>query len=559
MFTLDPYAARSCPLKVHHAFHPGLARPDIATAGSRQPGSAEFSTTVFRRVLSGTARVVDLRDLLGEPSQRQEEACLAALADGADVVIGRLLPRDWDAHRSGRPDLLVRDPAGGYVPGIVKYQRVVDPRRDDLPFFYSELTDLPQRRQTTGWRYRWHWRWGNSLQLAHLWRLLSATGHQAAGGPWGLVVGNDEAGEHGLRATWLDLAEPAAPPAPAQLTDADAVPHPDKVPPVSALERYDHEFGSRVQLAELAAAAEPDDPPLLRPIVSYECTYCPWWTVCREQLDDDDLSLRINKSPLDVHEIAVLREAGVTTVRQLAASDLDALLPDYLPRVAHRSGAEDRLRLAQRRSQLLLDGVQLERTTDGPVPLPSAPLEVDVDVETSRDDRVYLWGFWVADGNGGGYYREFSSFTVLDDAAEHELASRAMTWLRDLVADGDALVFHYSDYEVVRLHRLAQPDDDAMQWATAFAKDHFVDLFSAVRQHFFGTNGLGLKVVASAGAGFHWRDEDPGGLNSMRWFEEAVHAPSESAREQARTRVLQYNEDDVRATWQLRRWLRELS
>jgi predicted RecB family nuclease len=559
MFTLDPYAARSCALKVHHAFHPGLARPEVPAAGGRQPGSAEFTTTVFGQVLGGTARVVDLRAVLGEPSQQQEEACLAALADGADVVIGGLLPRDWEAHRSGRPDLLVRDPAGGYVPGIVKYQRVVDPRRDELPFFYSDLTDLPQRRQDTGWRYRWHWRWGNSLQLAHLWRLLSATGHQAASGPWGVVVGNDEVGGHGLRATWLDLTEPAAPPAPGQLTGPDAVPNPDRVPSVSALDRYDHEFASRVHLAERASAAGPDDPPLLRPIVSYECTYCPWWAVCREQLDDDDLSLRISKSPLDVHEIAVLREAGVTTVRQLAASDLDALLPGYLPRVAHRSGAEDRLRLAQRRSQLLLDGVQLERTTHGPVPLPSAPLEVDVDVETSRDDRVYLWGFWVADGDGSGYYREFSSFTELDDAGEHDLARRAMAWLRDLVADNEALVFHYSDYEVVRLHRLAGADDDVMQWAVDFAREHFVDLFPAVRQHFFGTNGLGLKVVASAGAGFHWRDEDPGGLNSMRWFDEAVHAASEAVREQARTRVLQYNEDDVRATWQLRRWLRELS
>jgi predicted RecB family nuclease len=65
--------------------------------------------------------------------------------------------------------------------------------------------------------------------------------------------------------------------------------------------------------------------------------------------------------------------------------------------------------------------------------------------------------------------------------------------------------------------------------------------------------------VASAGAGFHWRDDDPGGLNSMRWFEEAVHAPNKDIREQARTRVLEYNEDDVRATWHLRRWLRTLT
>ena len=83
-----------------------------------------------------------------------------------------------------------------------------------------------------------------------------------------------------------------------------------------------------------------------------------------------------------------------------------------------------------------------------------------------------------------------------------------------------------------------------------------MDLFSVVRENFFGANGLGLKVVASAVADFAWRDEDPGGLNSQSWFADAVHAGDALARERARVRVLEYNEDDVRATWHLRRWLR---
>lgn len=556
MFTLDAYAARSCPLKVHHAFHPGLVRPALASAGYRIPGAADFVASVYGAIVAGEVDVVDLRGRPDEPSEAQEAACLAAMAESRPVILGGLLPRDWEGHRSGRPDLLVRHSDGGYVPGIVKFQRMVDPRRDDLPYPYSELSDLTARRETTGWRYRWHWRWGNALQLAHLWRLLAATGHQATAGAWGIAVGNDDFGQ-GPRATWVDLLEPALPPAAGQLGDASAGTA-DAVATVSALDRYDHEFALRVRLAEAAGSAQPEDPPLLVPIVSYECNHCAWWPVCRPQLDDDDLSLRINKSPLDAREITVLREAGVGTVSQLAASDLDELLPGYLPQVAHRMGAEDRLRLAQRRSQLLLDGVVLDRTTTGSIHLPVATLEIDVDVETSKDDRVYLWGFWVSDGADGGSYHEFSGFADLDDAGEHALARRAMSWLRDLVRDTDARVYHYSDYEVVRLARLAGPGDEVMAWAVDYARDHFVDLFSTVRQHFFGTNGLGLKVVASAGAGFHWRDEDPGGLNSMRWFEEAVHAESEDVREQARTRVLEYNEDDVKATWQLRRWLREL-
>ncbi len=548
MFTLDPYAARSCPVKTHNAFHPGVVRPEQGSSRGRLPGSAEFIAATYERIIAGDASVVDLRPLAGEPSEDQEAACLAAMAAGTQVIIGGLLPRDWGSHRSGRADLLVRNPAGGYFPGLVKYQRVLDARKGEVAATFSPVGDLPERYTALGWRYRWHWRTGNALQLAHLWRLLGPTGQQAVGSPLACIVGSDDVDGQGLRAIWLDLAEPMAAPAPAQ--DAgDGL--------VSALDRYAFEFTARVQLAEAAAAAAVTDPPLLRPVVSYECGYCSWWGTCRPQLDDDDLSLRISKSPLDVHEISVLREAGVATVSQLASSDLDLLLPDYLPLVAHRSGAEERLRLAQHRSRLLTEGVELERTTTGPIEVPAATLEIDIDVETSREDRVYLWGFWVADDSSGGSYHEFSSFTELDDVGELALACAAMTWLRDLVGSKQALVYHYSDYEMVRLGRLAK-GEPRLDWAMDFARAHFFDLFPAVRQNFFGTNGLGLKVVASAGAGFHWRDDDPGGLNSMRWFEEAVRAPNRDVREQARTRVLEYNEDDVRATWHLRRWLRTL-
>jgi predicted RecB family nuclease len=56
--------------------------------------------------------------------------------------------------------------------------------------------------------------------------------------------------------------------------------------------------------------------------------------------------------------------------------------------------------------------------------------------------------------------------------------------------------------------------------------------------------------------GFRWRDEDPGGLNSQLWFAEAVHGENAEVRAQARRRVLEYNEDDVIATSQVRAWLR---
>ena len=134
-----------------------------------------------------------------------------------------------------------------------------------------------------------------------------------------------------------------------------------------------------------------------------------------------------------------------------------------------------------------------------------------------------------------------------------------MAWLKQTVAGRDARVYHYSDYELVRLHRLADSTAPLMSWAEQYAESAFVDLFTVVRRNFFGANGLGLKVVAHAGPGFEWRDEDPGGLNSMGWFETALTAETASQREAARDRILRYNEDDVRATAALRQWLRGLT
>lgn len=65
-------------------------------------------------------------------------------------------------------------------------------------------------------------------------------------------------------------------------------------------------------------------------------------------------------------------------------------------------------------------------------------------------------------------------------------------------------------------------------------------------------------MVATEGAGFRWRDEEPGGLASIMWFTQAVTDEDPTVREAARVRVLQYNEDDVRATLALREWFDRL-
>lgn len=520
-------------MKVYHRF----SAPTIPRESTYQsfPGAAEFN----RRVLSLLSQKTNSADLRLD----DETACQQAMEAGVELIIGGKLPSDVENHRMGRVPLLIREAEGcGYFPAVFKYQRVVEHRAAST-FEYSTLTEPTQRVLVADRRFRWYWSSAIALQLAHYWLLLQACGAAPTAAPQGGVIGTDELGENQPVISWIDLDSPNIGTSTSE---------------ISPLQLYATEFSQRVQIAERVIAGDKTLETEIWPIISAECESCAWPELCVQRLDQDDLSLRLRKTPLNPYEIQTLRTLGVTTTVELAACDLESLLLEYLPLVEQRSGAESRIRSAHHRATLMQAGLELERLTTASIELPHAELEIDIDLETNGEDRVYLWGFWVDDkGSGESGYQSFSSFAELDDAAEIVLARTALAWLAAKVANVDAKIYHYSDYEKVRISRLAESSNDpAICWAKEYAKTHFVDLFKVVKTNFFTVSGLRLKNVASAATGFTWRDSDPSGLNSMRWYEQAVGASDEAARNSARQRILEYNEDDVLATWSLRRWLR---
>ena len=582
---LDAWAARSCPVKTQHRFDPRTPPPAAAPTAPDDPlalraeAARRHRAVVLERLIDRcTGRVADLRLLAADGPEVQAAATRRALADGVDVVVGAVLPLDLAGHRSGAPDLLVRGADAGdghptYHPVLAVWHKVLttgtarpapdgaddtDADRPLLPWTSFEHPSPVDLRHRAGPALRLRSEERDLRQLAHQHRMLVAAGYGAATA-WGGLVGTDD--DHDPTLTWVDLAEPLLRTYDPEVAGGYRLESP--------LERYDAAFARRLAVAEAARRGEP----LLEPVVVRECATCPWWTTCRSRLDDDDVSVRIDRGALDRTEVEALRGLGTGTVSALASVDLDAFLPGYLERVPRRSHAESRLRTAARRARLLESGVPFVRETSGPIAVRGADVEVDLDIESSADGRVYLWGFWVerpgatdepgdADpGTAGpapcGEYVAFAAFRDLDEQAETDLAVEAFTWLRALVGSGPSVaVYHYSGYEPSQIDALAQRSDaPTLAWASAFAREGFVDLLEVVKEHWFGVSGLGLKLVA-AHAGFAWRDEDPGGLNSQRWFADAVHAAGEDARAAAQSRVLAYNEDDVLATRWVRAWLR---
>ena len=79
------------------------------------------------------------------------------------------------------------------------------------------------------------------------------------------------------------------------------------------------------------------------------------------------------------------------------------------------------------------------------------------------------------------------------------------------------------------------------------------DLHDIAKRQIQTDGPLGLKQLAAA-AGFTWRDENTSGEASMLWYEVAVGDDATQA-QASRQRILEYNEDDCRATKALRDWL----
>lgn len=587
---LDGYAAIRCPVKVHNQFDPtldllGTSTGDVHDTAEHQAAlfeARELVSTVMDE-LATRPGAVDLRGM--DDRTDRLAATGAAREDAATVIIAPALPDDPAGGRCGAPHLLVRarpaaDGGAGYLPVQIHHHRMLE-RHNRSMIVHASPISTPLVRDRLGLldaRLR-AGRDEDLIHLAHYWRMLEAVGWTPTTGPRAGLIGTDEvvrtiasrhhfeptaalrvAGGHGPNTVhaivWVDLLAKQI------RTFSRTAAKGWKTR--SALERHDHEHAFRLKVARTARdrrGVEGDPTPMVRPIRIKECTHCPWWAVCAPTMGPDDLSRSIDKSPLDVREITVLRSLGISSVTDLVNADLDTLLDRYLPEVTHRDGAENRLRLAARRARLMAQGLELERIDETPMRLPHTEVEIDWDIEAATGDRIYLWGFWVrhrSQDPGQGRYVWFGRFEEMTEQIENSVAIEAMTWLNDMLdTHPDARVYHYSDYEMVHLRKVARSSQDpqVMRALDRLRRSH-VDLFSTMRRHWFGAHGLGLKAVASATAGFEWRDDEPGGLNSQTWFRQAVESTDPMTRRACIQRILDYNEDDVRATAALRDWLR---
>lgn len=544
---LTGYDAKRCARRIHNEWDPAVEKvawevpPELQM---RFDAGIAFEVAVLDelRAALGPSRCTDLTDVRGK--SRAIAATAAAMEADAEVILGAWLPDDLAGGRTGRPDLLLRVEQGRYVPGDVKAHKVTA-RRAKGALTYSTFEAPADRLQVEGLAVAATARFDDHLQLAHYWRMLEAVGRAPDGPAVGFIIGRDDLGALAANThvlCWFDLDAPLFETYSRTRGKAKR----------SALERYDHEQGFRLKVA---TAAQQGDPALVEPVFTDECDSCPWYDHCRSLVGDDLASVNITAGRLSVREWTALAAAGVVGVEDLAGLDIHdgAFQATYLPEVTHLKDPIGRLTDAVRRARMVRDGVVLERATTGPIPVPRADVEIDFDIEWDPDDHVYLWGALIHRPTAEPSYHAVAAWDERDDAGWLQHAEAFASWLREQIAVADAagqslLVYHYSHAEPTYLKRVLGED------AVADLLDRFVDLLPLVREHYFGVRGLGIKQVAPA-FGFEWRDDDPGGLQSQLWLIDARGAEDEAVRLAGRQRILDYNEDDVRATAAVRNGL----
>jgi len=476
------------------------------------------------------------------------------MREGVALILRPKLKPDVEGQRRGVAHVLVRigrhNDVFTYAPIIIKNNEIVEAASTRrllegsldrlLPSDATFSDGFGPRSTSTVTK--------NGIALAHVTRVLQATGH-------GDPIGRAAIIDRHRRVWWFDLAS-------------------DNYPRFN-LATYDKFYRERLGVLNahdswLKSGGEFPT----RPYWHRECPECPFAPYCEAQLEIiDDVSLTRYTS---VEQQLLLHDHGIDTRAQLARLDPQRakLARTKAPVIRDGVEPEDHLgRLIDKLDDLIYRARAHGRASslriEDPANMgcPTADVEIDIDME-SYDDATYLWGAYVTlntpiQGIKPGY-RAFVQWGELTPAAEARNFSDFWRWFEELrrtcEQQGRSVAGYcfWAQAEDSAMNRaVAQPieggpTNDDLEAFRNHTPSQWIDLHELAKRQIQTTGPLGLKQLARE-SGFRWRDEHPSGEASMLWYEVAVsNAPDAST---SRQRILEYNEDDCRATKALRDWL----
>jgi len=521
--------------------------PSSPEMEKRRRDAESLRNSVLNEIAANTPGTVEARSV---------DETEALMLSGAEVILRPRLRDDIVGKRRANVNILVRVGRENekyiYAPVLVKNNEIIETavtRRilegSLLKLQPSEATFTngvgPRSNQTVQ---------RNGIVLAHATRVLQSLGHGDASARVGMIDRNH-------RLWWFEL----------NASDYARF----------NLSTYEEFYQQRLNVLnghEKWLAGEGEFP--TKPFWHRECLDCEFASHCEPALQKiDDVSLtRFSK----VEEQLALHELGIDTRAQLARLDPKrarqaknkVLNPtEQYPIEDYLAKSVEKLDDLIYRARAHVRGSYLRIVDADKMSCPTADVEVDIDME-SYDDATYLWGASVTlnahvEGIEPGY-RAFVEWGELTGEAEAKIFQEFWQWLSDLREKCAAQSLTIAGYCF-----WAQAEDGAMNRAVenplpggptpvdlqsfrSQSPAQWIDMHDIAKQQIQTEGPLGLKQLAVA-AGFHWRDENPSGEASMLWYEVARNENSQS--NASRQRLLEYNEDDCRATKALRDWLND--
>lgn len=287
-------------------------------------------------------------------------------------------------------------------------------------------------------------------------------------------------------------------------------------------------------------------PGITLPAMGATCKQCHWHTHCKEHvkaLDDLTLIAELGRAKRDIllphvktmHELATTDPQAISDIKGIGKATIEKFIS---------------------RARLLVDPNACPYCTVTPS-LPSAELELffDIEVDPMRD-VCYLHGF-VERRNNDNSTEKFIGFVAEAPTPEEEKKAFAEAW--EYIRNSQpCAIYYYSKFERTWWKKLQQRYPDVATQEdieTLFDQSKVVDLYFDVVKKYteWPTNDQSIKTLASY-LGFKWRDKSPSGADSIEWY----HRWVETGDPDVRQRILDYNEDDCRATRVLLDGIRKL-
>jgi predicted RecB family nuclease len=294
----------------------------------------------------------------------------------------------------------------------------------------------------------------------------------------------------------------------------------------------------QVVLAEYIQALESPVAPEVF-ISRQKCNLCHWYNYCYAIAHSQQhLSLLPGVTPIRYSQLQELSITSVEALAQTHPSTLETLI-GFDSEVASRLTVQAQS-VVTKQPLILPYALPREKLTF------TAPIELYFDIEAQPDLNLnYLLGVLVVDRQANT--EQFYSFLAETPAAE------GLIWQQflDLVYQyPTAPIYHFCSYEVDTVKRLAK------LYRTPYLHIHpilnrFIDIYEQLtRSVALPIESYALKAIARW-LGFEWRDQQASGAKCIYWYDQWLETGDRSLLDM----IQRYNEDDCRATRNVKDWL----